>query len=187
MLLAAARLSDSRIFLRGRVHQCRILLRRWLPVYVQPPARKMAGCGRRATGPTAMTATTGAWNLGSGAVCGRAGGRRLLGLGSGLYYLWHPVLWGPHVGYYGGVNYGFGYMGIGIAGGMWAGGAFRYNTAVMRVNTTVIHNTVWWTTRFVRNTTIVNDRHVAVQWRRPGGIESSLPQRGANRPSTSGT
>jgi hypothetical protein len=29
--------------------------------------------------------------------------------------------WGPHVGYYGGVNYGFGYMGIGFAGGVWAG------------------------------------------------------------------
>ena len=28
-----------------------------------------------------------------------------------------------------------------ICGGMWAGGAFRYNTAVMHVNTTVIHNT----------------------------------------------
>jgi hypothetical protein len=37
------------------------------------------------------------------------------------------------VGYYGGVNYGFGYMGIGFAGGMWRGGVFAYNTAVMHV------------------------------------------------------
>ncbi len=66
---------------------------------------------------------------------------RLLGLGRAVFMSWHPGYWGQHVGYYGGVNYGFGYMGIGFVGGMWAGGAFRYNTAVMRVNETVIHNT----------------------------------------------
>ena len=83
-------------------------------------------------------------------------------------YVWHPGYWGPHVGYYGGVNYGFGYMGIGFVGGMWAGHAFRYNTAVMRVNTTVIHNTYRDNT-IVRNNTIVNDRHVAYSGGR-GGI-----------------
>jgi hypothetical protein len=51
---------------------------------------------------------------------------------------------------------------------MWAGGAFRYNTAVMRVNTTVIHNT-YVDNAVVRNTTIVNDRHVAYSGG-PGGI-----------------
>ena len=89
------------------------------------------------------------------------------GWGGGLY-AWHPGYWGPHVGYYGGVNYGFGYMGIGFAGGLWVGGAFRYNTAVMHVNTTVIHNTYIDNT-VVRNTTIVNDRHVAFSGG-PGGI-----------------
>src|SRR5581483_6665422 len=29
------------------------------------------------------------------------------------YYVWHPGYWGPHVGYYGGINYGFGYFGHG--------------------------------------------------------------------------
>ena len=48
-------------------------------------------------------------------------------------YLFHVGYWGPHVGYYGGINYGFGYGGIGFAGGMWRGGVFAYNTAVMRV------------------------------------------------------
>ena len=33
--------------------------------------------------------------------------------------------WGPHVGYYGGVNYGFGYMGVGFAGGAWRGDDVR--------------------------------------------------------------
>ena len=29
-------------------------------------------------------------------------------------YLWNRGGWGPHVGFYGGVNYGFGYVGIGL-------------------------------------------------------------------------
>jgi hypothetical protein len=29
-------------------------------------------------------------------------------------YLWHAGYWGPHVGFYGGVNYGFGYGGVGF-------------------------------------------------------------------------
>jgi hypothetical protein len=62
------------------------------------------------------------------------------GYESGLYG-WHEGYWGPHVGFYGGVNYGFGYGGVGFGGGVWEGGAFRYNTAVVRVDTTVIHNT----------------------------------------------
>lgn len=48
----------------------------------------------------------------------------------GGHYLWHGGYWGPHVGYYGGVNYGYGYGGRGFYGGRWEGGAFRYNTAV---------------------------------------------------------
>jgi len=91
------------------------------------------------------------------------------GWGSGLY-VWHPGYWGPHVGYYGGVNYGFGYMGIGFAGGMWRGGVFAYNTAVMRVgagggwgNRVYVDNTI------VHNTTIVNNNHVAFSGG-PGGI-----------------
>ena len=54
------------------------------------------------------------------------------GWGGGRY-IFHDGYWGPHIGYYGGVNYGFGYGGIGFAGGMWRGGFFSYNTAVMHV------------------------------------------------------
>jgi len=54
------------------------------------------------------------------------------GWGNGLY-AFHEGYWGPHIGYYGGVNYGFGYGGIGFAGGAWRGGFFAYNTAVMHV------------------------------------------------------
>lgn len=56
-------------------------------------------------------------------------------------YAFYDGYWGPTVGFYGGINYGFGYTGRGYYGGEWVGNSFRYNTAVTRVNTTVIHNT----------------------------------------------
>ena len=62
------------------------------------------------------------------------------GFAGGLY-AWHPGYWGSHVGFYGGINYGFGYFGAGFVGGRWDHGVFAYNTAVMHVNTVVIHNT----------------------------------------------
>jgi hypothetical protein len=62
------------------------------------------------------------------------------GWGGGAY-LFHAGYWGPHVGFYGGINYGFGYGGNGFYGGEWRGGHFAYNTAFAHVNTTVIHNT----------------------------------------------
>ncbi len=68
-------------------------------------------------------------------------------------YLWHAGYWGRHVGFYGGINYGFGYGGTGFVGGRWEHGAFAYNTAVMNVNTTVIHTTYVDRT-VVRNVTV---------------------------------
>lgn len=62
------------------------------------------------------------------------------GWGSNAYY-WHRGYWGRTVGFYGGINYGFGYFGRGYVGGRWYGNAFRYNTAVTNINRTVIHNT----------------------------------------------
>jgi hypothetical protein len=61
------------------------------------------------------------------------------GWGDGVY-LWHAGYWGPHVGFYGGINYGFGYFGVGFEGGYWRGRDFFYNRSVTRVNTTVIRN-----------------------------------------------
>src|SRR5580692_4169317 len=56
-------------------------------------------------------------------------------------YAFNSGYWGPQVGFYGGVNYGYGYSGSGYGGGRWNGGNFNYNTAVTRVNTTVVRNT----------------------------------------------
>jgi hypothetical protein len=48
-------------------------------------------------------------------------------------YGWHGGYWGPHVGFYGGINYGFGYGGVGFFGGRWEGGHFMYNSAAWHV------------------------------------------------------
>ena len=55
-------------------------------------------------------------------------------------YGWHRGYWGRHIGYYGGINYGFGYVGFGYQGGYWHGNQFDYNRSVNNVNTTVVHN-----------------------------------------------
>jgi hypothetical protein len=69
-------------------------------------------------------------------------------------FIFHDGFWGPTIGFYGGINYGFGYFGVGFAGGRWDGGVFRYNTAVLNVNTTIIHNTYIDRTVIVNNTTV---------------------------------
>jgi len=48
-------------------------------------------------------------------------------------YVWNGGYWGTHIGFYGGVNYGFGYVGHGYEGGYWDHGAFRYNSAYSNV------------------------------------------------------
>jgi len=48
-------------------------------------------------------------------------------------YLYHEGYWGREVGWYGGIDYGFGYHGHGWAGGRWEHGQLAYNTAVVNV------------------------------------------------------
>ncbi len=55
-------------------------------------------------------------------------------------FVFYDGYWGPHVGFYGGINYGFGYFGTGFEGGRWDGGHFFYNRSVNNVNITNIHN-----------------------------------------------
>jgi WXXGXW repeat (2 copies) len=81
-------------------------------------------------------------------------------------YLWNAGYWGPQVGFYGGINYGFGYFGTGFGGGEWRGGSFFYNTAVVRVNNTTVTNV------YVNKTVIVNNNsHVAFNGGQ-GGVEA---------------
>jgi len=67
-------------------------------------------------------------------------------------YLWHAGYWGPHVGFYGGINYGFGYSGVGYEGGYWHGHEFYYNRAVTNINSTQITN--------VYSRTVINNVNV---------------------------
>ena len=83
------------------------------------------------------------------------------GYSNGLY-VFNSGYWGPEVGFYGGVNYGFGYGGYGYGGGEWRGDRFAYNTAITRVNTTVIHNT------YV-NRTVINNRVTSARTSFNGG------------------
>ena len=81
-------------------------------------------------------------------------------------YGWHRGYWGPHIGFYGGVNYGFGYFGSGFGGGRWEGGRFLCNTAVWRVNNTVVHNT------YIDRTVIRNVSVNRVSFNGQGGIDA---------------
>ena len=68
---------------------------------------------------------------------------------SGGFFVWNTGYWGPQVGFYGGVNYGFGYVGRGYEGGYWRDNQFYYNRNVTRINDVHITN--------VYNKTVVNN------------------------------
>jgi len=55
-------------------------------------------------------------------------------------YRWHPGYWGLAVGFYGGIDYGFGYTGYGYYGGYWDHDRFFYNRAVNNIHNTYITN-----------------------------------------------
>jgi hypothetical protein len=69
-------------------------------------------------------------------------------------FIFHEGYWGPRVGFYGGINYGYGYFGNGYEGGRWDHDRFFYNRSVNNVNVTNIHNV--YNTTIVNQTTIVN-------------------------------
>lgn len=66
---------------------------------------------------------------------------------NGSDYVFHAGYWGSHVGYYGGVNYGYGYSGSGYDGGRWEDNHFVYNRSAnnfgsVRVPTTYRHSVI---------------------------------------------
>ncbi|MGA2096955.1 MAG: hypothetical protein ABSH39_11695 [Candidatus Acidiferrum sp.] len=58
----------------------------------------------------------------------------------GSSFVFYDGYWGPTIGFYGGINYGFGYFGHGFDGGRWDHGHFFYNRAVANINVNIIHN-----------------------------------------------
>ena len=55
-------------------------------------------------------------------------------------FFFNEGYWGPSVGFYGGIDYGYGYFGHGYEGGRWDHGHFFYNTSLNHVDTHSIHN-----------------------------------------------
>jgi hypothetical protein len=138
-----------------------------LPIYVQPPIPAVGylwNPGYWAYGDAGYYWVPGVWVqppsvgvLWTPPYWGFAGG----------VYGFHAGYWGPHVGFYGGINYGFGYGGIGFCGGEWRGGAFAYNSAVANFGGVHVTN-VYRDTTIVHNTTIVNVSHTSFNG--PGGV-----------------
>ena len=73
------------------------------------------------------------------------------GFSNGLF-LWNAGYWGPVVGFYGGVNYGFGYPGRGYEGGYWRENQFYYNRSVTNITNVNVRN--------VYTRTVVNNGNV---------------------------
>ena len=53
-------------------------------------------------------------------------------------YRFHAGYWAEQVGFYGGINYGYGYTGDGYQGGRWENGVFSYNRAVNNLGSLAI-------------------------------------------------
>lgn len=76
----------------------------------------------------------------------------------GGFYHFHHGYWGPHIGFYGGINYGFGYFGTGYEGGEWRGDRFFYNTRVGNFGGAHVTNV------YEHNVTIINNNYNRVSY-----------------------
>ena len=74
---------------------------------------------------------------------------------SGGAYVFNAGYWGPHVGFYGGVDYGFGYGGRGYEGGRWDNGGFVYNRNANNFGSVHVTNV------YTSNLTVINNTHVS--------------------------
>jgi hypothetical protein len=83
---------------------------------------------------------------------------------SGGLFAWNAGYWGPTIGFYGGVNYGFGYPGHGYGGGYWRNNQFFYNRTVN--NITNVHITNVYNKTVVNNVTVNHVSYVGG----PGGV-----------------
>ena len=105
------------------------------------------------------------------------------GWSEGLF-VWNAGYWGPQIGFYGGVNYGFGYPGRGYEGGYWRDNRFYYNRTVNNITNVQVTNV--YTKTVVNNVTV---NHVSYTGG-PGGIAArptAAEQQAARAPHTSPT
>jgi hypothetical protein len=83
-------------------------------------------------------------------------------------YTWSAGYWGPHIGFYGGINYGFGYIGVGYEGGHWDNGVFAYNRTVNNFGGVHITNVY-------EKTVVVNETNVRVSFNGGSGGITARP------------
>jgi hypothetical protein len=146
-----------------------------LPVYAQPPIPSPGYIwtpGYWAWGPAGYYWVPGVWVMPP--TVGVLWTPGYWGWGGGAY-VYHAGYWGPHIGFYGGVNYGFGYTGVGYEGGYWNHGVFAYNRSVN--NITNVH-----ITNVYNKTVVVNNinNHVSYNGGRGGlNVQPNASQRAA--------
>jgi len=87
---------------------------------------------------------------------------------AGGRYAFHPGYWGREVGFYGGIDYGYGYTGDGYYGGHWDHGAFFYNRAVNNISNIRITNVY-------SQTVVVNNRVDRVSFNGGNGGTAARP------------
>src|SRR6516225_5655595 len=120
-----------------------------LPVYTKPPipgSGYLWTPGYWAYGPEGYYWVPGTWVLPP--TVGVLWTPPYWGWSDGVYVL-HAGYWGPHVGFYGGINYGFGYGGVGYEGGYWEHGVLNYNRTVNNFGSVSVTN--------VYNKTVINN------------------------------
>ncbi len=127
--LALSRAASAQVFVSFGIH----IGPPPLPVYVQPPCpgpNLIWQPGYWAWSPAGYYWVPGAWV--AAPEPGLLWTPGWWGWRDDAYY-WNPGYWGPRVGFYGGINYGFGYFGVGYVGGYWDHDRFYYNRAVDRL------------------------------------------------------
>jgi hypothetical protein len=82
------------------------------------------------------------------------------------FFVWSGGYWAPQIGFYGGVNYGFGYPGHGYEGGYWRDNHFWYNRTVNNVTNVQITNV--YSKTVVNNITVNHVSYVGG----PGGLSA---------------
>ena len=91
-------------------------------------------------------------------------------------YVFHEGYWGPHVGFYGGINYGFGYGGTGYDGGRWEGNIFAYNRRANNLGSVRYGNV------YERTLTTIGNSHVSyLGGARGARAQPSVGERAAER------
>jgi hypothetical protein len=83
-------------------------------------------------------------------------------------YVFYPGYWAREVGFYGGIDYGYGYTGEGYFGGRWDHGAFFYNRVVNNVENVRISNVY-------NQTVVVNNRSNNVSFNGGNGGITARP------------